>query len=138
MKVCYDRVKGVHMKETVKKETVKKETVKKEPVKNEPVKKEAVKKEVIKKVSVKKEPAKKTPSQKNTSKKAVSMTSTVYFELEGKTYSEVDLMNSVKDIWVYDYMRELSELNTIDLYVKPEEGKAYYVINGDILGSFCI
>lgn len=123
---------------TTKQETVKKETVKKEAVKKEAVKKEAVKKEAVKKEAVKKETTKKSPVKKEAEKKAVNVTSTIQFELEGKTYAEEQLMNSVKDIWVYDYMRELSELKTIDLYVKPEESKAYYVINGDILGSFCI
>ena len=123
---------------TTKQETVKKETVKKEAVKKEAVKKEAVKKEAVKKEAVKKETTKKSPVKKEAVKKAVNVTSTIQFELEGKTYAEEQLMNSVKDIWVYDYMRELSELKTIDLYVKPEESKAYYVINGDILGSFYI
>ncbi|MDD2968726.1 MAG: DUF6465 family protein [Lachnospiraceae bacterium] len=131
------------MKEAVKKETAnakatKQETVKKETVKKEAVKKEAVKKDAVKKEAVKKETTKKSPVKKEAAKKAVSVTSTIQFELEGKIYSEEQLMNSVKDIWVYDYMRELSELKTIDLYVKPEESKAYYVINGDILGSFYI
>lgn len=131
------------MKEAVKKETAnakatKQETVKKETVKKEAVKKEAVKKDAVKKEAVKKETTKKSPVKKEAAKKAVSVTSTIQFELEGKIYSEERLMNSVKDIWVYDYMRELSELKTIDLYVKPEESKAYYVINGDILGSFYI
>lgn len=136
------------MKEAVKKETanakatkqetVKRETVKKEAVKKEAVKKDAVKKDAVKKEAVKKETTKKSPVKKEAAKKAVSVTSTIQFELEGKIYSEEQLMNSVKDIWVYDYMRELSELKTIDLYVKPEESKAYYVINGDILGSFYI
>ena len=131
------------MKEAVKKETAnakatKQETVKKEAVKKEAVKKDAVKKDAVKKEAVKKETTKKSPVKKEAAKKAVSVTSTIQFELEGKIYSEEQLMNSVKDIWVYDYMRELSELKTIDLYVKPEESKAYYVINGDILGSFYI
>ncbi|MDD3661219.1 MAG: DUF6465 family protein, partial [Lachnospiraceae bacterium] len=120
------------MKEAVKKETAnakatKQETVKKETVKKEAVKKEAVKKDAVKKEAVKKETTKKSPVKKEAAKKAVSVTSTIQFELEGKIYSEEQLMNSVKDIWVYDYMRELSELKTIDLYVKPEESKAYYV-----------
>lgn len=29
--------------------------------------------------------------------------------------------------------KDIKELN---IYVKPEEGKAYYVVNGDILGDF--
>ena len=28
------------------------------------------------------------------------------------------------------------DIKNLDIYVKPEEGKAYYVINNDITGSF--
>ena len=27
------------------------------------------------------------------------------------------------------------EVTSVDIYVKPEEGKAYYVINGDVTGA---
>ena len=30
------------------------------------------------------------------------------------------------------------DINNLDIYVKPEEGKAYYVVNNDITGSFDI
>ncbi|MBQ3797527.1 MAG: hypothetical protein II842_14845 [Butyrivibrio sp.] len=28
------------------------------------------------------------------------------------------------------------DIKNLDIYVKPEEGKAYYVVNNDITGSF--
>ena len=28
------------------------------------------------------------------------------------------------------------DIKTLNIYVKPEEGKAYYVVNGDVNGSF--
>lgn len=31
--------------------------------------------------------------------------------------------------------RKISELVDLKVYVKPEEGKAHYVINGEITGS---
>ena len=31
-----------------------------------------------------------------------------------------------------------ADLNTVELYVKPEEGLCYYVFNGDITGNFVI
>ena len=30
------------------------------------------------------------------------------------------------------------DIKNLDIYVKPEEGKAYYVVNNDITGSFDI
>ncbi len=29
-----------------------------------------------------------------------------------------------------------NDIKNLDIYVKPEEGKAYYVVNNDITGSF--
>ena len=28
------------------------------------------------------------------------------------------------------------DIKSLNIYVKPEEGKAYYVVNGDVNGSF--
>jgi hypothetical protein len=28
------------------------------------------------------------------------------------------------------------DIKNLDIYVKPEEGKAYYVVNNDVTGSF--
>ena len=33
---------------------------------------------------------------------------------------------------------EVKDIQSIELYVKPEENTAYYVINGDVTGSFFI
>ena len=103
-------------KETVKKEAVKKETVKKEAVKKETVKKEAVKKEVT--------------------KKAESVI--VKFEFSGKSYANEDLVKIAKDVWKFDLGKKESEFKSVELYVKPEELVAYYIINGNVTGSFTI
>ena len=31
--------------------------------------------------------------------------------------------------------RKVGEMHTLTLYLKPEENKAYFVVNGDITGS---
>ena len=31
--------------------------------------------------------------------------------------------------------KKLSEIESLDIYVKPQEGKAYYVINGEVEGA---
>ena len=94
----------------------KKETVKKEAVKKEAVKKEAVKKEVT--------------------KKAESVI--VKFEFSGKSYANEDLVKIAKDVWKFDLGKKESEFKSVELYVKPEELVAYYVINGNVTGSFTI
>ena len=113
-------------KETVKKEAVKKEAVKKETVKKETVKKEAVKKEAVKKEAVKKEVTKKAESV------------IVKFEFSGKSYANEDLVKIAKDVWKFDLGKKESEFKSVELYVKPEELVAYYVINGNVTGSFTI
>ena len=56
----------------------------------------------------------------------------------GKGYETDDFVKMAKDVWTFDLKRELGDLKQIDLYVKPEENKVYYVINGDVTGDFAI
>lgn len=47
-------------------------------------------------------------------------------------------MSIAKDVWRYDLKQKPADLKNIELYVKPEESVAYYVINGEVTGSFYI
>lgn len=96
-------------------------------------KKETVKKEA----PAKKETAAKTPAKKAAAKKA-AVAETVNFQFSGKSYTPDDLLKSCKDVWKYDLGGKEEDLKSIELYVKPEENTTYYVINGDITGSFFI
>ena len=118
-------------KAPVKKETVKKETVKKETVKKEPVKKEAVKKAPVKKTAAK-PAAEKTAAAKAETKEIVTV------QFAGKSYSTEDLVKIAKDVWKYDLGKNEADFKDVELYVKPEESSVYYVINGDVTGSFAI
>lgn len=52
---------------------------------------------------------------------------TVYLEVNANQYD----MDKVMDKAVKDYKKGNKDaLKSIDLYVKPEDGKAYYVANG--------
>lgn len=110
------------------------------PVSKEaPAKAEA--KPAVKEAEAKKTAEKKAPAKKAASKpaaKKVEIKENITLEFSGKTYTKEDLIKSIKDIWKYDYKKKVSDLKSIDLYVKPEEGKAYYVINGQTLGNFLI
>ena len=55
-----------------------------------------------------------------------------------KSYSTEQLVASAKDIWVYDLQKKEADFKKVELYVKPEENKVYYVINGEEMGSFAI
>ena len=123
-------VKAPEVKAEVKKEAVKKDTVKKTPTaKKAPAKKApAAKKETVKKETVKKAPAAKKPVVKEE----------VNFQFSGKSYTSEDLIRITKDVWKYDLNGKEEDVKSIELYVKPEENTAYYVINGDVTGSFFI
>ena len=131
----------VEAPKTVKEETVQKDSVKKEAVK-EAVKKETVKAEPAKKETVKKEVAKKAPAKKETTKKApakkAELKSELHIQFGGKSYDQEDLMKMAKDVWKYDLKKKVSDLVSVDLYVKPEENLAYYVMNKEFTGSFYI
>ncbi|MEG1958168.1 MAG: DUF6465 family protein [Lachnospiraceae bacterium] len=62
----------------------------------------------------------------------------MHIEIADKTFTQEDFIKTVKDIWKCDLSREISEIKSIDLYVKPEDSKVYYVINNEETGSFCI
>ena len=118
-------VKAPDVKAEVKKEAVKKTpAAKKAPAKKAP----AAKKETVKKETVKKAPAAKKPVVKEE----------VNFQFSGKSYTSEDLIRITRDVWKYDLNGKEEDIQSIELYVKPEENTAYYVINGDVTGSFFI
>lgn len=87
--------------------------------------------------AVKKEAAKaKTAVKKAAVKKEVETTVSVQFS--GKSYTTQELVAITKDVWKYDLKQKVSDFKSVELYVKPEENQAYYVINGEHTGSFFI
>ena len=123
-------VKAAEVKAPEVKAEVKKEAVKKTPAakKAPPKKAPAAKKETVKKETVKKAPAAKKPVVKEE----------VNFQFSGKSYTSEDLIRITRDVWKYDLNGKEEDIQSIELYVKPEENTAYYVINGDVTGSFFI
>lgn len=116
--------KAVEVKE-VKEVKVEAPVVEKAPAKKAPAKKAAEKKEVAEK----KAPAKKAPA-----KKAAAKTETV-ITLEFGDYSAI--MATVEEKVKAQYVAEghkASSIKTLNIYVKPFENSAYYVVNGDVTG----
>lgn len=135
--------------ETVKKtEAVKEEAEKKtEAPKDEAEKKtEAPKEEAAKKTEAsakKAEPAKKAPVKKTEApKKAAAkkeepeMKASVFVEYEGKQIAAKDVLETAKNDYISKH--EDAVIETIELYVKPEENAAYYVVNGEGCEEFKI
>ena len=100
--------------------------------------KAAVKKETAtKKAAAKKETEKKAPAKRATVKKADQKT-ILHVQFSGKSYAQEDLVKIAQDVWKYDLKQKVRELASIELYVKPEENKVYYVMNQEFTGSFDI
>lgn len=65
------------------------------------------------------------------------MKTTFYVEYYGKQIDEATLIKAAKSKWT-DSGRKVSDLKSLNLYIKPEENMAYYVFNEDENGSFSI
>ena len=105
------------------------------------VKKTAAPKAAAAKTAVKTEAKKTAPAVKKTTtrtKKAAAVKETVSIQFAGKEYTTEQLVKIAKDIWEFDLKKDPADFAEVQLYVKPEEAKAYYVINGTETGSFDI
>ncbi|MDE5908936.1 MAG: hypothetical protein K2H52_09405 [Lachnospiraceae bacterium] len=143
------KAKAAPVKEEVKAVEVKTEAKVAPKAETKPEVKEAAKAEAktpakkpgrkpsVKKAAVKKETEKKTVGRKPAEKKT-EVNETVNFQFSGKSYTPEDLLKSCKDVWKYDLNGKEEDIKSIELYVKPEENTTYYVINGDVTGSFFI
>lgn len=100
----------------VKKETAKVAETKKEAVKAPETKKAPAKKETVKKTAEKKPAAKKAAAPKTAAVKVV-------LEFQGRQVSADDILAAV--------MAKAGKAKTVEVYVKPEDGAAYYVADGE-------
>ena len=67
-------------------------------------------------------------------KKAVEKTEvkeSVFVQFAGAEYSLDDVRASVKKAWMAETGKKESDIKDIQIYVKPEEHAAYYVVNGE-------
>ena len=95
-------------------------------------------KEAAKKVEAVKEETKKTvakAAEKKTATEKKAVKETVYLQYMGKEVDKDDLMKQIKEIWTKQMKRKVGEMKSVTLYLKPEENKVYYVVNGDVTGS---
>lgn len=103
--------------------------------------KKATAKTSVKKTTAKadEKTAKKTTAKKTTVKKAAKAAEVkIAIQYADKNYTADDLAKIANDVWVYDYGKDAAELKDVQLYVKPEESKVYYVFNNEIAGDFII
>ena len=60
---------------------------------------------------------------------------TIYVQYMGNETTTDDIMKKIKEYWTKELKKKVSEMKSVTVYVKPEEGKAYYVINDEIKGD---
>ena len=100
-------------------------TVEVEAAETKAVKAEA-KAEAPKAEEPKKETVKKTPAKRTTAK---DIKTSVVVQFAGKEVTEKDLIAAVKKAYTKKG-NKVGDIRTIEIYVKPEESAAYYVVNG--------
>ena len=81
------------------------------------------------KTAEKKAPAKKAPAKK------AELKTEMYLQFYGKEYSDKEILQKVKEIWTKVLKKKVGDMKDVKIYLKPEESKAYYVINGDTTGE---
>jgi len=81
-----------------------------------------------------------TPKKAAPAKAATSsaIKANINVEFDGKICTPDTLIKSAKDVWQYDMGNKVSDIKTLDIYLKPEESTAYFVVNGDVTGNFFI
>ena len=130
-------------KEAAKKEAVKTEAAKETTAKEETAKKAAAqakttaaaaKKADEAKTAEKKTAQKKAPAAKKPAAKKEIKVKT-YVQYMGREVEEKDMIAAVKKSWTKASGKKVGDIKSIDLYVKPEEGAVYYVVNGTDTGS---
>lgn len=98
------------------------------------VKTEAEKEE--KKPSAKKAPAKKeeAPAEKAVKKAPEKDTAKLFIEFGGNKFAADEIVEKCKAAYKADNSRK--QVRSIEVYVKPEDNKAYYVVNGKADGLY--
>ena len=112
-----------------KKDTTKKLETKAGVLVDTPEEKAAEKKAPAKKAAAKKTAAKKAPAKK------AELKTEMYLQFYGKEYSDKEILQKVKEIWTKVLKNKVGDMKDVKIYLKPEESKAYYVINGDTTGE---
>ncbi len=132
-------------KEEVKKAVAKKPVAKKPAAEKAVAEKKAPAKKAEKAVAEKKAPAKKAEKAvaekkapaKKAAKKAAAKAN-VFVQFAGKSFSQDELVKIAQDVWQYDMNKKAEDFKTVEIYVKPEENMAYFVVNGETSGSFVL
>ena len=95
----------------------------------------AAKKTVAKKATTAKKAATKkaTTAKKKTAAKAKKVVTTAVVQYQDREFTEAECIKKATAQFKKDYKKEV--LEELNIYIKPEERKIYYVANKDRVGS---
>lgn len=54
-----------------------------------------------------------------------------FLQFNGKEISQADVMKKVKENWTKVQKKKIKDIKSVSIYMVPESGYAYYVINGE-------
>lgn len=128
-------------KAPAKKTTAKKTTAKKaaSTTKKATATKTAAKKSTTKATTTKKAATKKTTAKKTTTRKAAAKPNVmIEIQYSYKHISNDELVQKSLDNFQYDLKGDPTKVKKLSIYVKPQEDKAYYVVDDKISGDIDI
>lgn len=127
-------------KATAKKATTKKTTAKKTTTKKaaSTAKKTTATKTAAKKTTAKKTVAKTTAKKTTTRKAATKPNVMIEIQYSYKHISNDELVQKSLDNYQYDLKGDPTKVKKLSIYVKPQEDKAYYVVDDKISGDIDI
>ena len=100
-------------------------------VKTTPAKTEEIKTETV---STKKAPVKRAAAKKAaTTVKKAEVKEAVYIQFAGSEYNLDEIRANVKKAWTEETGNKESDIKEVQIYVKPEEHAAYYVVNQEVV-----
>ena len=67
----------------------------------------------------------------NPKRESTSMKMNFCVQFMGKEYTEQEIVNQIKTDWKNEG-NKIGDMKTLDIYMKVEEAKVYYVINGSV------
>lgn len=74
---------------------------------------------------------KKAPASTAAAKKAEAK-ETIYIQFAGAEYNLDEIRTNVKKAWMEETGKKESDIKDVQIYVKPEEHAAYYVVNQEV------
>lgn len=105
-------------------------------VKAEPSKAEAVKETAKAPAKTAGKAEAKKPAVRRTAKKAAVAAEEIFIQYAGKEFTTKDVVANVKKAWTEMTGKKEEDIQDIKVYVKTEENKAYYVVNGEAEGHY--